>query len=228
MTSENELEKLNFNDSINWLQGRRVLDRNYKERVFERKLAPVADEVLAEVLSAMQRAQFKFEGEPFTLADVLFKKGYMMGECWQTSNFLAPFFQDHDSVVRGHLHWHQNYHHGWIELERMAGDFVFDPALSILCTKQDYYDIFTPRIAGKAQVKDVSAKIMESWKNRDDNNTAPKWFKSRDTKYCYLEGCKDLTQPIFRGAYDFKLTTTDTEIGEEISEIEVKTYDFTY
>jgi hypothetical protein len=63
--------------------------------------------------------------------------------CYQSTAFLSIFFRNDDKVVRGSLKLYDgdDYLHSWIELSLGDDNFVFDPALSIVASKDDYYRI---------------------------------------------------------------------------------------
>jgi hypothetical protein len=176
-----------------------------KERRFLNDVARLRKErihpiIKIEVDNIMKKLQVKFGGrdEKMRTARKLFQENGMMGECWEMSNFLSPFFKDDDCIVRGSLNG--NYEHGWIEFRRYVTDYICDAALSIICKKDDYYEAFNPEIVSKIPAKLVKQKLLTRWNDREANSV-------------HILGGNNPEAPIYRGSYDLRLRTFQGKIS---------------
>lgn len=118
------------------------------------------------------------------------------GWCWESTTFLSIFFQDSDIVCRGYLDIGEDkpYFHSWIEIQYKEQYYVFDPALAILWSKEDYYLQYKVIVKGKVKV----AQIKSSLKNL---------IMSSEEKSIYIAGTEYINNPFFR---------TNSQVSAEI------------
>ncbi|MBR3523827.1 MAG: hypothetical protein IKN87_04035 [Bacilli bacterium] len=98
-----------------------------------------------------------------TIMDLMIKEK-LAGWCWQTTESAIVFFQDYDYIVRGELYLDDDnpkYFHSWIRFKFEGNEYIFDPCLNIVSTKDDYNKLFRPKIKGLASAKVVKQELIK-------------------------------------------------------------------
>jgi hypothetical protein len=166
--------------------------------------------IRTEIFDAMSRADVNISGRRKGTALDLFNQARLKGWCWQMSSSLAALCDDNDSVMRGRFFskngYFNGFHHGWIEIERAQGEFVFDPAFSILCKKSQYYDGFGPEVFNQVRAGEIKELLIDKWNDAELRQEEPKLGEGEWISV-YGHGT-----PLFRGEYKFQLGMKDDKI----------------
>lgn len=136
-------------------------------------------------------------------------KGELEGWCWQSTTFLSVFFQNSDLITRGNLtldsYRYGDYFHAWMEIVYKSKEYVFDPALCILCQKDIYYSELNARVKAKVEVVQVKKSLIECLKNNEKSAYFPGTV--------YVPGTDDVNDSLFR---------VNSQLGAEIEEEKIK------
>ena len=98
-----------------------------------------------------------------SIMDLMLKEK-LEGWCWQTTESAIVFFQDYDYIARGELYlddYNPKYFHSWICFKFEENEYVFDPCLNIVSTKDDYNKLFRPKIKGMVSAKIVKQELLK-------------------------------------------------------------------
>ena len=202
------------------------------DRIIELRSATVPSKVEREVNGVMSRLKIShwlghrfvfFPTKEFFVPSNINSSGEMMGKCWQMSNFHGALMRDNDKVVRGSIDAHCRYkwydfEHGYNIFRRNNIEYVFDPAFSILCEKNDYDKIFNPRISGHTTGRKIKNTLIEKWRNPDEIT----WRnKPMIEGFIGISGEEDFNAPLYRGSYEYKLKLNKLD---KIKEIELHSF----
>ena len=160
----------------------------------------------------------------------LIQQGDLMGWCWETTQTCAIFFKHTDYVERGVLDIDERdseYFHSWIAFNFNNKEYIFDPCLDCLCSKQLYYDRFNVKLEGKCSVMKIKKLIVDRIKNHTPNEIDLKhdWQKawwnrlSDESKERYLQevtidSTEDVNAEIYRGSVGYRGKIKDDEVEE--------------
>lgn len=87
----------------------------------------------------------------------------LIGWCWQTTESAVVFLNDDDYIERGYIFLDEvlpEYYHSWICFNYQGIEYVLDPSLDFLCTKEDYYKVLKPTIVGMVDAKSVKDELI--------------------------------------------------------------------
>jgi hypothetical protein len=82
--------------------------------------------------------------------------------CWQsTVCFAALLYGDDDGVARGYLDLagENNYYHAWVEFGYEGNLYVFDPSLSLLTLKSEYYRSMNVKVIAKVSSSNIRVAL---------------------------------------------------------------------
>lgn len=91
------------------------------------------------------------------------------GYCFETTSILIPYFNETDYISRGNLYFSNDmdsYFHSWINFSLHGCDYVFDPTLSLLCSKNIYDGLFNVGDVINIKSRKVRDELI-SFLNRD-------------------------------------------------------------
>ena len=136
---------------------------------------------------SVRNVEIEIGTEKRTEAIVLAQKGLLEGWCWQTTEFLSPFFNEKSFICRGDLHFSPNekYYHAWLEFALNNNYYVFDPCLNILCPKEQYDSIFEVEVMSKIPSEKVKKELIE-------------YILSCDEKGVYISGTNNIDDVFYR------------------------------
>lgn len=103
----------------------------------------------------------KFNGYKGKLFDLM-RNGELEGFCWQTTETIALFMPDNTIIYRGNLHIKNigAYRHSFIEFHYNGKEYIFDPSLNSIDTKEHYFKILRVEIEGHTTSKQIKDFFM--------------------------------------------------------------------
>ena len=152
----------------------------------------------------------------------LMENGKLEGWCWQTTETAILFLDDYSYLKRGYLKFSDktNYYHSWIQFNFENEEYIFDPCLNIISSKNDYYSIFEiNEIASinSKEIKEYFINYVNNYHKKDHSNE--NIFKdifsnemlSEKNKEVLIFGNNDPNSPMYRNCVGYK---TDLENGK--------------
>lgn len=103
----------------------------------------------------------------------LSKNGSLLGWCFQTSVFLAPFLGSDCFVCRGNIYFHKKqyggYYHSWLEFKIRDINYVYDPCLNYLGLKEIYDCILSTEVYKKISSTDIEKYLVDVLSNSNND-----------------------------------------------------------
>ena len=92
---------------------------------------------------------------------------------WEATSIIVPFLKDSSQICRGYLRddYSNKIAHSWIAFNIHGKDYIFDPALDIIVSKETYDGIFLPELFGKVSgmcVKNDLLTVLNEGIKTDD------------------------------------------------------------
>ena len=92
---------------------------------------------------------------------------------YEATSIIVPFLKDNALLYRGYLRddYSNKVAHSWIAFNIHGKDYIFDPALDIMTSKESYDGIFLPEVYGKINgmcVKNDLITILNEGKKTND------------------------------------------------------------
>ena len=137
----------------------------------------------------------KYEGNIIELMN----KKLLEGWCFQTTEIASLFLDDDSYIIRGVLRLNKNkkYYHSWIVFNYKDVDYVFDPCLNFVTTKDFYDEVFDIEIKGKVSSFAVKNCFVDYVYNEMDNKSIK----------------KDVNGPLYRNnGVSYKIELEDNKI----------------
>jgi hypothetical protein len=77
--------------------------------------------------------------------------------CYYYSGYALMGLKPNDFLVRGYINYknQKNFHHGWVEFQFNENEYIFDSLKKNVLVKQDWYELFNPRINYKKSQKEI-------------------------------------------------------------------------
>lgn len=193
------------------------------------------DRVVAYLQEKLAPLTIEKDGVKPTSAIELSASDGLIGLCWESTQTCGLFFNDTDFIERGIVTLGEDpfYYHSWLCFCLDGKEYVFDPALNQIATKQRFYEKFKPQIRGRIsakQVKNYFLKFLSDPQMRADKTSYQRlMYKVLDPAFIkYLEGNNTIwgtgeaTDPFFAGAVSYSPTLQ----GDNIKKLNAKIHDF--
>lgn len=114
----------------------------------------------------------------------LMKKGRLEGFCWQTTETAALFMPDDVTIYRGNLYFqkynfdfkltlesdYKAYYHGFIGFKYEDKEYIFDPCLGLINSKDLYFNTFNVELKGQTTAKDIKEYFIKYINNPPKSN----------------------------------------------------------
>lgn len=138
----------------------------------------------------------------------LMENGKLEGWCWQTSETAILFLDDNSFLKRGYLKFSdkRNYYHSWIQFNFENEDYVFDPCLNIISSKNNYYSIFEIK-----EITSINSKEIKEYFINYIKNVFSSEILVDKSKEVVIFGDNDPNSPMYRNCVGYK---TDLENGK--------------
>ena len=119
--------------------------------------------------------------------ELLSRKGFLDGDCWQSSTFASIFLGKQAKVHRGHLTLYpgNKYAHGWVNFVMFGKQYVYDPALGLLIDAKSYNETYEANSVAEVKGGQINDELVELIK------------ASKEPKI-YIPGLGNLGDPFFR------------------------------
>ena len=128
----------------------------------------------------------KYEGSIMELMN----KDLLRGWCFQTTEIASLFLDDDSYIIRGVLKLNRNkkYYHSWIVFSYNNKDYVFDPCLNFVTTRDFYDKVFDVEIRGKVSSGSVKECFVDYVtnsikKSRFKENVSEPMYRNTGIKY---------------------------------------------
>ena len=125
------------------------------------------------------------------IANEMIKDGKLNNSAWKATVSLAPFFKEHDEIIRGTITDSNGeiLPHSWIKFNLLDEEYILDPVLNIITLKNIYDKAFKTeeitRISTLKIKEDILTILDNSEKNEDNwhiinasNNINDSFYKS--------------------------------------------------
>lgn len=135
--------------------------------------------------------------------------------CWETTESAIVFLNDNDYIERGNLRFDKEtpqYSHSWIVFHFEGKEYVFDPVLNLICTKEDYSKIFEINIKARVRAKKVKAELIKQLtdKPKEENSKnnerlmrlilgdSYETYRNQKKEEINIHGPEDINAPLYR------------------------------
>ena len=154
----------------------------------------------------------------------LMQRGLLEGWCWQTTESSIVFFNDDDYIERGNLRLEQHkiYYHSWICFKFMDDEYVFDPCLDLLCSKEMYSKIFEVNVTGRVTAKEVRDELIYRVGNRKERKSSYDRYLSEETlkrlqQETHVIGNDDVNSPMYRNNTGYIIECENNKIKKLVA-----------
>lgn len=136
----------------------------------------------------------------------LMENGKLEGWCWQTIETAILFLDNNSYLKRGYLKFSdkRNYYHSWIQFNFENEEYIFDPCLNIISSKNDYYSIFEINEIASINSKEIKEYFINYIKNHSESLI-------NKSKEILIFGDNNPNSPMYRNCVGYK---TDLENGK--------------
>ena len=148
----------------------------------------VNDDVKEYVSNKISNVYIVLDDQCGGLFSELYDNKKITGWSYQLTETAGVFFNDNDYIERGDLLLSESElvcHHAWLCFNYNNKEYVFDPALDMLVTKDYYYDFFNIVDVHKISINDVKKDLLN---NLDQNDTALMNFENDINDPFYMSG----------------------------------------
>ncbi len=163
----------------------------------------------------------------------LVEDGSLEGWCWESTQICALFMQDDDYIERGYIKLNEldstpSYFHSWICFKVDGKEYVFDPALSKIASKENYYKHSSPIVMGRVSAKQVKEHFLKKMKEPKNIKRQLSKFGQflrekigaeafdreieRQNRETLLVGNENINGPIYRGYVGYIAETKKDKI----------------
>ena len=142
------------------------------------------------------------------------------GWCWQSTQTCSIFFNDDDCIERGNLYLpyenNREYFHSWICFKFNAIEYVFDPCLDCLCTKEEYYATYKVQMQASVKAKAVKEKLIYEITHKKPGEACwlDPYMSEEQKNETLLVGQEDINAPFFRSDVGYIATIEDEKVTE--------------
>ena len=172
------------------------------------------------------------------LIDLMYS-GKLNGWCWQTTNTAILFMENDSMIERGYLTLSKkqnNYFHSWIAFKYNNEDYIFDPCLNIITSKDKYFNIFNVNKKGFVSQQKVynyfldyinNPKKYKYFSDEIDNstnrfleklhNSLSSEEQKRIEKEIVIHGNDDISSPMFRNNVGYQVEFENQKIKKLIA-----------
>ena len=104
-----------------------------------------------------------YEGKLFDLMN----NGLLEGWCWETTETAALFMPDDSIVYRANLNINDEspYYHAFISFKYKEDEYIFDPCLNLINTRDNYLNTLEADIKGYVTAKEIKDYFLNYIKN---------------------------------------------------------------
>lgn len=179
----------------------------------------------------------KDNGKPTSVIE-LAKSESLIGFCWESTQTCSLFFNDDDYIERGIVMLGEDpfYNHSWICFKLDGKEYVFDPALNQIATKERFYERFKideGRICSRISVKDIRSYFLRYLKDPTMRESQTQYQRSRYVDFDeslikqfeegnIIVGTGNMDDPFFAGVVSYKPTFE----GDKIKKLEAHIHNF--
>ena len=199
------------------------MEKSNLEILQAKEVSPKIEEYLTNILSNLYVEILGKHAGYFT--DLL-KKRRFEGWCWQTTEAAIVFFKDDDYIERGNLNLNERnteYYHSWICFKYEDNDYVFDPCLMIICSKEDYHNTLEATVLGSVTAKEVREEVIRqinnhfnSDKEKEKYSFITRFFGDEYYQKCknevVMHGPEDVNTALYRNGAGYTTEIEDNKI----------------
>lgn len=168
-----------------------------------KKISPELIAYLAEILGNLS---INVLGEEQGSILDLMRKNKLEGWCWESTESAIVFFDDRDYIARGNIFidGKKPYYHSWICFSYDRDEYVFDPALDILCSKGSYDKIFNPEVIAKVSSKSVRDELLKIVSVPKKKRNSEWGLLSNGNDEYVIDAPEDITTPFYRNVAGYR------------------------
>lgn len=157
----------------------------------------------------------------------LINSNRLEGWCWQSSETVALMLKDTDYVERGTLYLPEEgnrpYYHSWTCFEFNDKEYILDPALNILCLRDDYFEKYKIELSAVIPAKEVKDKfIYEISHKKEREPSFLDEYLSEETierlnKETLINGSQNLYDPFYISDIGYIADIKDDKINSVVA-----------
>ena len=198
-----EIEKQNYNEKCK---------KEEKER-FKKINSCKVDKTIYEYLkNSFTNLKIEILGDYSGNIIELMENGKLEGWCWQTTETAILFLDNNSYLKRGYLKFSdkRNYYHSWIHFNFENEEYIFDPCLNIISSKNDYYSIFEINEIASINSKEIKEYFINYVKNHIESLI-------NKSKEIIIFGDNNPNSPMYRNCVGYKTNLENGKIKKLVA-----------
>lgn len=194
-----EIEKQNYNDNCK---------KEEKERFKKINSCKVDKSIYEYLKNNFTNLKIEILGDYSGNIIELMENGKLEGWCWQTTETAILFLDDYSYLKRGYLKFSDktNYYHSWIQFNFKNEEYIFDPCLNIISSKNNYYSIFEINEIASINSKEIKEYFINYNKKIVDKS-----------KEVLIFGDNDPNSPMYRNCVGYKTALENGKIKKLVA-----------